>query len=372
MNRVTLFDGATAWLVTGHSHSRRLLADPRVSADRSRPDFPVVLPRFEADVFKPLAIIGFDPPQHGLQRGLLTADFSMRSVRAKRESIERLVESLADRMLAAGPPADLVLDYSLPIPSMVVADLLGVPYADHQFFEDATVRLLQATTPQGAEAAGEELLNYLDEQIRLRERDPDDTLLSRLGEHVHDEGLGRDIINKIALALLVGGHDTTSQMIALGVVTLLDHPDQLAILRSDPSALPGVVEELLRMVSVTDLAGVRVATEDVEIDGQVIARGEGLIFCNSMANRDPAVYDAPYEFDVRRSADDPPATRRHLTFGHGPHQCIGRNLARMELEIAYRVLFEKIPNLRLAVPRDELPMRHGSTMQGVHRLPVTW
>jgi cytochrome P450 len=372
LHRVTLWDGATAWLVTGYTQARALLGDPRLSADRARADFPVVAPRFDADVFKPLAVIGFDPPDHTIQRGLLAPAFSLKNVRALRGPTERLVRSLAERLVAAGPPADLVRDYALPIPSMVISELLGVPYADHDFFERATVELLQADTPQGAEAAGRVLLDYLDALIRQRERVPDDTLLSRLAAHVGRDGLDRDIVLRIALALLIGGHDTTAAMIALGTLTLLEHPDQLAAFRAEPARSAAAVEELLRMISVTDVAGVRVAVTDVEIDGQVIAAGEGVIVCSSMANRDPATYPDPYEFDVLRSAPEDAGGRRHLTFGHGIHQCLGQNLARMELEIAFRVLFDTVPGLRLAVPVEELPMRRSGTMQGVHRLPVTW
>ncbi|MET8981415.1 cytochrome P450 [Streptomyces sp. NPDC004539] len=377
LHRVSLWDGSSIWMVTGHATARSLLSDPRLSADRSRDDFPVVLPRFEAPIFKPIAIIGFDPPVHDIHRRMLAPDFSLKHVRDMRGGVEELTERLVDDMLRKGPPADLVEDFALPIPSMVISQLLGVPYEDHAFFEAKTVGLLQARDAAGAEAAGQALWDYLDELISAKERAPGGTdgVLGRLAGRVDGEDLTREDLLRIALALLIGGHDTTSQMIALGVVTLLEHPGQLAALRAAPAeAVPAAVEELLRMVSVTDVSGVRVANEDIEIDGEVIRAGEGVLVSSSMTNRDPAVYADPYTFDIHRAArgGGTASGRQHLTFGFGIHQCLGQNLARMELEVAFTTLLARVPGLRLAAPVGELPFRSGGTMQGVHRLPVEW
>ncbi|NMO33627.1 cytochrome P450 [Streptomyces sp. GMY01] len=377
LHKVRLWDGSTIWMVTGHAAGRRLLADPRLSADRSRPDFPVVLPRFEAPIFKPIAIIGFDPPVHDVHRRMLAPDFSLKHVREMRDEVVELTGRLVDDMLRKGPPAELVEDFALPIPSMVISQLLGVPYEDHVFFEEKTVGLLQAKDAAGAEAAGQALWDYLDELISTKERTPGggEGVLGRLAGRIDDRDLTREDLLRIALALLIGGHDTTSQMIALGVVTLLEHPDQLAAWRAaPPEALPAAVDELLRMVSVTDVSGVRVATEDIEIDGEVVRAGEGVLVSSSMTNRDPEVYEDPYTFDIHRAAGRGGAAsgRQHLTFGFGIHQCLGQNLARMELEVAFSTLFDRIPGLRLATPAGELPARSGGTMQGVHRLPVEW
>ncbi|WP_439941237.1 cytochrome P450 [Streptomyces sp. BBFR115] len=377
LHKVRLWDGSTIWMVTGHAAGRRLLADPRLSADRSRPDFPVVLPRFEAPIFKPIAIIGFDPPVHDVHRRMLAPDFSLKHVREMRDEVVELTGRLVDDMLRKGPPAELVEDFALPIPSMVISQLLGVPYEDHVFFEEKTVGLLQAKDAAGAEAAGQALWDYLDELISAKERTPGggEGVLGRLAGRIDDRDLTREDLLRIALALLIGGHDTTSQMIALGVVTLLEHPDQLAAWRAaPPEALPAAVDELLRMVSVTDVSGVRVATEDIEIDGEVVRAGEGVLVSSSMTNRDPEVYEDPYTFDIHRAAGRGGAAsgRQHLTFGFGIHQCLGQNLARMELEVAFSTLFDRIPGLSLATPAGELPSRSGGTMQGVHRLPVEW
>ncbi|MFJ5925155.1 cytochrome P450 [Kitasatospora sp. NPDC092948] len=369
MHRVSLWNGSSIWMVTGHAQGRALLADSRLSADRSRSDFPVVLPRFEAPIFKPIAIIGFDPPVHDIHRRLLAPDFSLKRVREMRGRVEQLTNRLVDQMAEIGPPADLLADYALPIPSTVTSELLGVPYADHEFFEAKTIGLLQAKDAADAEAAGQELWDYLDELITAKERRPGGPgLLDRLTGELHSPDLSREDLLRIALALLIGGHDTTSQMIALGVVTLLEHPDQLAAFMADPAGRGAAVDELLRMVSVTDVSGVRVATEDLEIDGQLIRAGEGVLVSSSMANRDPAVYPDPYTFDVRRSGPG----RQHLAFGFGIHQCLGQNLARMELEVAFATLFERLPGLRLTTAVDQLSARRGGTMQGVQELRVEW
>ncbi|MFC8226414.1 cytochrome P450 [Streptomyces sp. NPDC057287] len=374
LHRVSLWDGKSIWMVTGHAQGRSLLADPRMSADRSRDDFPVVLPRFEAPIFKPLALIGYDPPVHDIHRRMLAPAFSLKHVRDMRPAVEALASDLIDRMLRKGPPADLVADFALPIPSMVISDLLGVPYEDHEFFEEKTVGLLQAKDAAGAEAAGQALWDYLDGLITAQERDPGGPgVIRALAGQIDGQDLTREDLLRIALALLIGGHDTTSQMIALGVVTLLEHPDQQAAFTAGSEILPPAVDELLRMVSVTDVSGVRVATEDIEIAGEVIRAGEGVLVSSSMANRDASVYGDPYTFDVHRTGRGGAVSgRQHLTFGYGIHQCLGQNLARMELEVAFSALFTRIPGLRLAVPAGELPSRSGGTMQGVHSLPVEW
>jgi len=374
LHKVRLFDGKWLWMVTGHSLGRKLLSHPAMSADRSRDDFPVVLPRLDAPIFKPLAIIGFDPPVHDVHRRMLAPDFSLKRTRELRGEVEELTERLADDMLRKGPPADLVADYALPIPSMVTSQILGVPYEDHEFFEQKSVDLLQAKSAEGAEAAGQALWDYLDGLITAEERSPTgEGTIGRLVPLIDDRDLTREDLVRIALALLLGGHDTTSQMLALAVVTLLDHPDQLEELKSSPELLPAAVDELLRMVSVTDVSGVRVALEDIEVEGHLIRAGEGVLVSSSATNRDPSVYPDPYTFDIHRTRGGSVAAgRQHLTFGFGIHQCLGQNLARMELEVGLRVLFEKIPDLRLAAPYEELPVRSGGTMQGVHRLPVEW
>ncbi|MFI6172263.1 cytochrome P450 [Nocardia sp. NPDC051052] len=367
LRRVTLFDGHPAWVVTKHETARALLADPRLSSDRTHADFPATSPRFRSFQKTPPAFISLDPPEHGAKRRMLISEFTLKRVKGMRADIEQIVHGFIGDMLAAGPPADLVSQFALPVPSMVICRLLGVPYEDHEIFQDASKRLVQSTTAEAAIGARDELAAYLDGLITRSQAEPGPGLLNALvaDQLAHGE-IDREELVATAILLLVAGHETTASMTSLSVITLLQHPDQHAALRADPTLIPGAVEELLRYLAIADIAGGRFAKADIEIDGQVIKAGEGVIVSNAIANRDGSVFDAPDTFDVHRSA------RHHIAFGYGVHQCLGQNLARLELEIILGSLFERIPNLRLAVPMEQLKLRPGSTIQGVNELPVTW
>ncbi|HEY3606168.1 MAG TPA: cytochrome P450 [Pseudonocardiaceae bacterium] len=367
LQRVTLFDGRPAWVVTRHETARKLLADPRLSADRTSDDFPATSPRFQTIRDGNKSFISMDPPEHGPKRRMLISDFTVKRVRGMRPDIERIVHGFIDDMLAAGPPVDLVSKFALPVPSMVICQLLGVPYADHEFFQDASRRLVQSTNAADATAARDDLAGYLDDLITKLQAEPKPGLLSSLiVEQFANGEIDRPELVSTAMLLLIAGHETTASMTSLSVITLLAHPDQHAALRADPSLVPGAVEELLRYLAIADIAGGRVATADIEIDGQLVRAGEGVIVTNSIANRDSSVFEDPDAFDVHRSA------RHHIAFGYGVHQCLGQNLARLELEVIIKALFDRIPTLRLAVPVEQLTLRPGTTIQGVNELPVTW
>jgi cytochrome P450 len=367
LRKVTLFDGRTAWVVTKHEAARTLLADPRLSSDRAHEDFPATSARIQGFRDRQPAFISMDPPEHGPKRRMLISDFTVRHIKGMRADIERIVHGFIDDMLAAGPTADLVSQFALPVPSMVICELLGVPYADHEFFQDASRRLVQSTDLESTRQARDDLDHYLDGLITELQAGPADGLLGHLVHNQFANGeMSREELISTGLLLLVAGHETTASMTSLSVITLLDHPDQLAALRADPDLVPAAVEELLRYLAIADIAGGRVAKADIEIDGQVIRAGDGVIVTNSIANRDGSVFEEPDTFDVHRSA------RHHLAFGYGVHQCLGQNLARLELEVIITALFDRIPTLRLAVPVDELKLRPGTTIQGVNELPVTW
>lgn len=372
LHRVTLYDGGVAWLVNRHKLARRLLADPRLSSDRSHPNFPAPSPEMKLmGRHRRPPLLGADPPEHGVHRRMLLSDFTGKRIRSLRPEIEKVVQDSLDVLVATGPPADLVTRFSLRVPSAVICLLLGVPYDDHEFFQDASQRLVQPRTAEDAQAARNTLGDYLDRLIVERQRRPGPGLINRL---VHEQlargELDREDLVSMSIMLLVAGHDSTAAMISLGALTLLEHPDQLAALRANPSAMPTAVEELLRYLSVADIAGLRVATDDIDIDididGRTIRAGDGVIIANSIPNRDDEAFDEPDTFDVHRSA------RHHLAFGYGAHSCLGQNLARVELEAALTALFARIPTVRIAVPVDELILRPATTIQGVNELPVTW
>ncbi|PWI13752.1 cytochrome P450 [Streptomyces sp. Act143] len=366
--RVSLYDGRPAWLVTGHALARALLADPRLSTDRARPDFPVVTERFAAVRNRNLALLGVDDPRHHTQRRMLVSSFTLRRATELRPQIQRIVDEQLDAMIAQGPPAELVSAFALPVPSMVICALLGVPYADHEFFEEQSRRLLRGPRAADTQDARVQLDAYFEELIdrKLKEERPGDGVLDELVHGRLRAGeLDRGEILSLASILLIAGHETTANMISLGTFTLLQHPERLAELRERPELLPAAVEELMRMLSIAD-GLLRLATEDIEAGGETIRAGDGVLFSTSVINRDEEVYADPDTLDWHRSA------RHHVGFGFGVHQCLGQNLARAEMEIALRALLTRLPALRLAAPADEIPFKPGDTVQGMLELPVTW
>ncbi|MFF7970069.1 cytochrome P450 [Streptomyces sp. NPDC007905] len=368
LSRVTLFDGREVWMVTGHATARALLADPRLSTDRTRPGFPTPTARFAAVRDRRVALLGVDDPVHHTQRRMMVPSFTLKRATALRPTIQRIVDGLLDAMIEKGPPAELVSAFALPVPSMVICGLLGVPYADHEFFEEQSRRLLRGPTAADTQEARERLEAYLGDLIdsKARQEEPGDGVLDDLVHHRLRQGaLDRAELLSLAVILLVAGHETTANMISLGTYTLLQHPDRLAELRADSALLPAAVEELMRMLSIAD-GLLRVALEDIEVAGTTIRAGEGVLFATSVINRDAAQYDDPDTLDFHRSA------RHHVAFGFGIHQCLGQNLARAELEIALGTLLRRLPGLRLAAPADDIPFKPGDTIQGMLELPVTW
>lgn len=368
MCQVKLYNGKYAWLVTSHETARRLLSDPRLSSERDKDGYPFLAPRFEAAARIRTPLIGSDPPGHDPHRKLLNPDFSLKRTREMRDDIERIVNRLIDDIIAAGPPVDLVSTFTLPVPSMGISLLLGVPYADHEFFHGAIQRVMVPEKPEDAAQAANDLLGYLDTLIVALRKTPDAPgLLGRLAaEQPGKAEVNHQELVHLAFVLILTGHDSTAGSLALAILALLEQPRQLARFLGQPDMSAGV-EELLRYVTVTDHVGLRAATQDIEIDGQRIAAGDGVIFSGTLANRDPAVFVSPETLDVDRED-----ARRHLAFGYGIHQCIGQNLARLELEVALNSLFRRIPSLRLAVPAAELAVRPPDTVGGVLELPVTW
>ncbi|MFJ3305304.1 cytochrome P450 [Streptomyces sp. NPDC086549] len=366
--RVTLYDGRPAWLVTGHAAARALLSDPRLSTDRTRPGFPMPTARFAAARAIRVALLGVDDPEHRTQRRMMIPSFTLKRAAELRPDIQRIVDGLIDAMIAQGPPAELVSAFALPVPSMVICALLGVPYADHEFFEEQSHRLLRGPEAADTLDARHRLEVYLGGLIdrKSQEAEPGDGILDELvHQRLRDGELEREQLVSLGIILLVAGHETTANMISLGTFTLLRNPERLAELRADPALLPAAVEELMRMLSIAD-GLLRIALEDIEVAGTRIRTGEGVVFATSVINRDDSVYAEPDALDWHRPA------RHHVAFGFGVHQCLGQNLARAEMEIALGTLFERLPGLRLAAPPEEIPFKSGDTIQGMLELPVNW
>ncbi|GLZ40822.1 cytochrome P450 [Actinokineospora sp. NBRC 105648] len=364
--KVTLYDGRESWIVTGYKESREILTHPNLSSQRTHPGFPIVAPRFKSGIARSLALIAMDPPVHDTYRRYLNPHFSLRQVRKMRPEIEQVVDGFVDKIVETGPPADLISLLAIPLPSLVICRHLGVPFSDHEFFQDASGKVMLGTGEESATAA-QSLVDYLEALTADQIANPTDGLLGTLvRERVQTGDMGHDELVSIALVLLIAAHETTSSSLALGIITLLEHPDQLALLLDDIDRLPAAIEEILRFVATTDLVATRVAKGDIEIAGHHIREGDAVLVSGTLANRDTAVHNEADTFDILR--EDP----HHVTFGFGIHQCLGQNLARLELEVAMKALFTRLPKLRLAKPVSELPILGSGTVQRVLELPVEW
>ncbi|MEU2660287.1 cytochrome P450 [Streptomyces sp. NPDC007325] len=359
ISRLTHPGGMPGWLITGYDLVRSVLADPRFS---SRKDLLNVVD-FEIPPAPPGEFLLMDDPEHARYRKPLVGKFTVRRMRLLTERIEQVTAECLDAMAEAGPTADLVAAFAKPIPTIVICEILGVPYEDRASFQQ------QIDTFMGGEVSDEELIaaytatqEYLARLVAAKRAHPTDDVLSELT----DSDLSDEELKGISLILLAAGFDTTANMLALGTFALLQNPEQLAALRADPSLTDGAVEELLRYLSVAKTF-MRTALEDVEVGGQTIEAGTTVVLSYHTANRDPERFTDPGALDIRRPFDG------HLAFSHGIHQCLGQQLARIEMRVAFRALIERFPTLRLAVPAEEVALRPESAdIFGVKSLPVTW
>ncbi|RDG34522.1 cytochrome P450 [Streptomyces corynorhini] len=367
--RVTLPTGATAWAVSRHQDVRAVLSDTRFSSNRTAPGFPTLIKGSEelTTTFRP-SMIGMDPPEHGPARRAALGEFTVRRMRALQPRIQQIVDERLDAMLAGPRPADLVRSLSLPVPSLVICEQLGVPYTDHEFFQlHSSVLISRVRSVEEKRHALTELQTYLGNLIADKEREPADDLLGRqILKHREAGTYDRDDLTGLAFLLLIAGHETTANMISLGTLALLERPEEMAALRSDPTRTPAAVEEFLRLFTIVDTVPSRAATVDVELGGVLIRKGEGVLVLSNAGNHDPAVYPRPDELDIGRGA------RNHVAFGFGPHQCLGQNLARLELQVVFDTLLRRVPGLKLAAPVEKLPFKDDSSVYGLHELPVSW
>ncbi|WP_405592095.1 cytochrome P450 [Streptomyces sp. NBC_01092] len=366
IRRVTIWGDNSPWLITGHEDARTVLADPRFSADANHPNFPHTRPG--APPQAPGLFHQMDPPDHTRLRRMLIPDFTFRRIEQMEDALRRICDDLLDAMTLGGATeADLVESYALPLPTLAICELLGVPYEDHGFFRAKSNALTSvAGDPAEAMNARMALYGYLRALIERRAQEPADDLISRLAtERVATGEATLDEVTGMVCLLLLAGHETTANMFPLAVIALLHHPAQLDALRVDESRWPAAVEELLRHLTVIHSGIRRVATEDVELSGVRIRAGEGVVVALQSANRDPSAYSDPDALDVHRDAAG------HLAFGHGLHQCLGQSLARAELRLGLSTLFRRLPMLHLTTPPETLALST-STVHGVRSLPVAW
>ena len=364
---MNLFLGEPAWVISRYEDIRAALTDTRLSAQTipeamiatgKNDDTAVLFPRT-------------DDPEHNRLRRMLTRDFTVRRAKEMAPEIQKLVDGLLDNIIAAGPPCNFVSDFALPVPSLVICLLLGVPYEDHDHFQQHSTGALDTKTTEEQKVASiMAMFGYIYELLERKKREPGDDLLSRLmNDNVANDEMNVATAAMTGFIMLQAGHETTASMIALGTMLLLDHPDVMAQLRAsdDPAVSLRIVDELLRYLTIVHSGLVdRLALEDMEICGQTVRAGEHVMMNLVAGNFDSGFVDDPEVFDIERNA------RGHLAFGYGVHQCIGQNLARTELQIALTTVARRLPDLRLAVPVEELNFMNDQAIYRMEELPVTW
>jgi len=364
--RAELPDGRIVWLVSGYENVRQMIIDQRfsralaVAPGRARPGF---------EMSAAGSINGMDPPEHTRLRKLVASAFTARRVEALRPRVTSIVNQLIDAMAGRPQPADLVAGFSLPLPAQVICEMLGVPAADLEQFHAWSDTIIGDWQRDSGEimTALAALYGYFGTLIEIKRARPADDLMSALIAARDDaDRLSEHELTVMCCTLLIGGHETTANQINLSLLLLFDHPGEVATLRADPGLIPAAVEELLRCTRLGGLPPARVTTEDVQLGGVVIPAGEQVMPLYSTANRDPSAFTDPDRFDVTRDAAS------HLAFGAGVHHCLGAQLARVELQEAFRGLIGRLPGLRLAVPASDLEFKPGMAIHSLRELPVRW
>ncbi len=363
--RVRMRYGDPAWLITGYHNARAVWGDPRMRRDTGH-DEPRMTPQIRFT-----NLMSTDPPEHSRLRRLVAKAFTAARVEQLRARTQSVADELVDAMVRAGPPADLVSDFAVPLPATVMCELLGVPVADRQRFHRWVEVVVSATSLSEGKIReyNARLGRYIAALIRQRRAEPSDTDL--LGALVQardsDDRLSEQELVNLVVLLLGVGFETTSTEIPNFVYVLLTEVGGWNQLRAQPELSPVAVEELTRYVPIISYATFpRYAVEDVSLDGGVIRAGEAVLVHQAAANRDERVFADPDRLDFTRSPNP------HLSFGHGPHHCLGAPLARMELQVGLATLLRRLPELRLATVEEEIPWKRGLSVRGPSALPVTW
>ncbi|OBJ51035.1 cytochrome P450 [Mycobacterium asiaticum] len=362
--RKAMYHGQPAWVVSRYRDIRAALVDPRLSAD-TIPDF--MKPQNTENT--PVMFARVDDPEHHRLRRMLTGNFTFRRTEAMRPQIQDLVDHYLTQMVSKGPPADLVREFGLPVPSLVIALLLGVPPEDLELFQHhTTVGLDTRTSDEEKAQAFGAMYAYIEELVDRKQHEPGDDLISHLVvDHVATGEVNRETVAMTSVIMMQAGHETTANMISLGTVALLDHPEVFRRLArtDDRTVVANIVEELMRYLSIVHSQVDRVATEDFTLGGQLIRAGDAVVMNLPAGNWDTQFVDRPEELDADRNP------RGHLGFGYGVHQCIGANLARVEMQVAFATLARRLPGLKLGVAPDQLQFKE-SDIYGIKELPVSW
>ncbi|MET9076367.1 cytochrome P450 [Streptomyces sp. NPDC004232] len=354
------------WLITRYEEVKAALKDPRLSADETRPGFPLRIPVPADD--RPSGFLRMDDPEHGRLRRMVAPEFTVRRVRALRPRIQELTDRAADALAAGPQPADLVRDFAAKVSALVIARLMGIPDEHTAFFLEQTQILLTDDDPALSLAAHHCIIGFLDENARAKEQDPGDDLVSRLvRDHVATGELDRADLLAILKLLLIAGHESTATQIAVSTLSLLtDDALRAEVLAESGALLPKFVEESMRFWSIIQDGVVRQATEDVRIGETLVREGESVMISLVAANHDATVFPDPERLDIHRDASG------HLLWGHGAHFCLGASLGRLEVTLALDSLFTRLPTLRLACEASRLRFRENPVFHCLAELPVAW
>jgi cytochrome P450 len=367
VQKVMLFTGVPAWVVTGYAEARELLAHPAlVKIEGGGPHMDAMPPDLNAAMNTHL--LGTNPPDHTRLRRLVTAAFTVRRIEALAPRVQEITDALLDALESEGDgPVDLVDGFGFPLPITVITELLGIPPGDRADFRRWSSVAANGTVhpPEVYVDAARNMVGYVRELIAAKRADPGDDLLSALiAVHEGGDRLSLDELTSMVFLLLVAGHETTVNLIVSGTYALLRHPDQLALLRAEPERLPATVEELLRYDGPVQVTIPAVAAAPIEVGGVTIPAGDIVLPAILAANRDPARFPEPNRLDITRPSNP------HMAFGHGLHHCLGAPLARLEGRIALGTLISRFPRLRLADPAGEPARNPGLLMNGLVALPV--
>jgi cytochrome P450 len=363
--RRAMFHGNPVWMVSRYADIRAALVDPRLSAET----IPEAIMPTDADDKVPVMFARADDPEHHRLRRMLTSNFTFRRCENMRPQIQEIVDHYLDEMIGNGPPADLVREFGLPVPSLVIALLLGVPPEDLGLFQSRTSAGLDTrSSDEEKRRAFGEMYAYIEELVQRKALEPGDDLISRLvTEYVATGQLDNATAAMTSVIMMQAGHETTANMISLGTVALLEHREVFERLgqTDDHTVIANTVEELMRYLSIVHSQVDRLATEDFQFAGESIRAGDFFVMNLPAGNWDDGFVDHPERFDPDRN------TRGHLGFGYGVHQCIGQNLARVEMQVAFATLARRLPGLKLAVAHGELKFKEAD-IYGMKELPVTW
>ncbi|MEU1232285.1 cytochrome P450 [Streptomyces sp. NPDC005828] len=371
VSRIRLTGGSEAWLVTRFADARQVLADPRFSS-RLTPIGVVVPPSQDQELSEALrsrqpgTFIEEDPPEHTRLRALVTREFTTRRMRRLQPYVEAVVDEHLESMATAPHPVDLMAAFALPVPSRIICAILGLPAESSFDFAGYTRIMTDVMSPlPDLIEARDALRAGMREVVRGKRRNPGDDLLGRViresGQSVTDEELVG-----IGNLLLVAGHETTAHMLGLGVLALLQHPDQANVLRDRPELCDSAIDELVRYITIPHHGELRTATEEVRVGDVLVRAGDQVLVSLPSANWDPESIEAPDTLDLTRPL------RTHLAYGHGVHHCVGTPLAQLELRVALPALLRRFPDMRCAVPYGEVPFRTSNVTYGLHALPLTW